>query len=58
MGRISRSIAEGVGCDAAQGFLHGGAVAVERLSSILDRPMGTDPGARSVGLRPVPSAAI
>jgi EAL domain-containing protein (putative c-di-GMP-specific phosphodiesterase class I) len=49
------ALAEGVGCDAAQGFLLGGAVSVDRLSAILDRPVASDTGPRAAGLRQLSS---
>ena len=52
------ALAEGVRRDAAQGFLLGGAVPVDELARVLDRPAVTDGGRRVAALRSVPTRGL
>ena len=52
------ALAESVGCDAAQGFLLGGAVAITQLDRVLDGYRVTDEAARQIDLRAAPTPSF
>jgi EAL domain-containing protein (putative c-di-GMP-specific phosphodiesterase class I) len=49
------ALAERIGCDAAQGFLFGMAVAADQLERVLDRPEHAGSDRRRTRLRAVPA---
>jgi EAL domain-containing protein (putative c-di-GMP-specific phosphodiesterase class I) len=51
------ALAERIGCDAAQGFLFGAAVAVDQLERVLDRPEHKAGVRRSQALLPLPAGS-